>query len=37
MFKGSIEMEPGRAHGASNKGSSKITQNNEGADLKVSQ
>ena len=37
MFKGSIEMEPGRAHGASNKGSSKITQNNEGADLKVAQ
>ena len=37
MFKGSIEMEPGRAHAASNKGSSKITQNNEGADLKVAQ
>ena len=37
LFKGSIEMEPRQEHGTSNKGSSKITQNNEDAELKVAQ
>ncbi len=37
LFKGSIEMEPGQAKAASNKGASKITPNNEATDLKVAQ
>jgi cytoskeletal protein CcmA (bactofilin family) len=37
LFKGSIEMEPGQAKAISNKDSNKITQDKEGADLKVAQ